>query len=149
MTYPGFCFPVLSAPQITLASAVLAFHHPIKLMDIYNYSTDATTDGIGSAASAAIWANFNRFNKIRATLSGAFGIESQLSARPSYVTESRLGIARATMEWELQKLKSKTNVVKALFVIIFKCVLLNVPIQHFALKRKRHYFRCKITAYAL
>lgn len=105
MNYP-LTFLVLASPIITLASAVLAYNHPIKRMDIYNYTTDATTEnGTGSGDSASIWANFNGFNRIRGTVSAAFGLE--LSAPPSYVTSSTIGVTVATMEWQLEKLKSK------------------------------------------
>ena len=101
-----YCFTVNVPPTITLASAVLAYHHPMKLMDIYNYTTDATTigTGTGSMESASIWANFERFNKIRGTISADFGLESQMSVRPSYVTGAEIGVARARMEWQLEKL---------------------------------------------
>lgn len=86
---------------------MLAYNHPVKGMDIYNYTTDATTEsGSGSGDSASIWANFNRFNKIRGTVSAAFGMESNISAPPSYVTNSEIGVAVATMEWQLEKLIS-------------------------------------------
>ncbi|XP_062567450.1 uncharacterized protein LOC134229699 [Saccostrea cucullata] len=75
-------------------------------MDIYNFTTDATTLGTGSVPSASIWANFKRFNEIRASFSAVFGLDDQLSARPSYVSESRIGVTKAVMEWELQKLKN-------------------------------------------
>lgn len=105
MNYP-LTFLVVASPIITLASAVLAYNHPIKLMDIYNYTTDATTEsGTGSGDSASIWANFNGFNRIRGTVSAAFGLE--LSTPPSYVTSSTIGVTVATMEWQLEKLKSK------------------------------------------
>ena len=102
----GSCFTVNVPPTITLASAVLAYHHPMKLMDIYNYTTDATTigTGTGSMESASIWANFERFNKIRGTISADFGLESQMSVRPSYVTGAQIGVAVARMEWQLEKL---------------------------------------------
>lgn len=77
----------------------------MKRMDIYNYTTDATTEsGNATGDSASIWANFNQFNKIRGTVSAAFGMESKLSALPSYVTSSKIGVAVATMEWQLEKL---------------------------------------------
>nr|XP_034310481.1 uncharacterized protein LOC105321794 [Crassostrea gigas] len=99
------CTTILASPIITLASAVLAYNHPMKRMDVYNYTTDATTvSGSGSGDSASIWANFNRFNKIRGAVSAAFGMESKLSAPPSYVTSSKIGVAVATMEWQLEKL---------------------------------------------
>nr|XP_034310480.1 uncharacterized protein LOC105330263 [Crassostrea gigas] len=99
------CTTILASPIITLASAVLAYNHPMKRMDIYNYTTDATTEsGTGSGDSASIWANFDQFNKIRGTVSAAFGMESKLSALPSYVTSSKIGVAVATMEWQLEKL---------------------------------------------
>lgn len=97
----------MASPIITLASAVLAYNHPMKRMDVYNYTTDATTvSGSGSGDSASIWANFNRFNKLRGAVSAAFGMESKLSALPSYVTSSKIGVAVATMEWQLEKLTS-------------------------------------------
>ena len=54
--------------------------------------------------SASIWANFERFNKIRGTISADFGLESQMSVRPSYVTGAQIGVAAARMEWQLEKL---------------------------------------------
>ncbi|XP_061193771.1 uncharacterized protein LOC133202005 [Saccostrea echinata] len=100
------CTTITQSPTITLASAVLAYHHPTKLMDIYNFTTDATTIGTENASSASIWANFKRFNEIRASFSAIFGLDDQLSARPSYVSESNIGVAKATMEWELIKLRN-------------------------------------------
>lgn len=117
MNYP-LTFLVLASPIITLASAVLAYNHPIKRMDIYNYTTDATTENdTESGDSASIWANFNGFNRIRGTVSAAFGLE--LSTPPSYVTSSTIGVTVATMEWQLEKLKSKWHCFKWPFYVRF------------------------------
>uniref|UniRef100_K1QMG3 Uncharacterized protein n=1 Tax=Magallana gigas TaxID=29159 RepID=K1QMG3_MAGGI len=81
---------VIEDPSVT--TGTILTDRKCMWIDIYNYTTDATTEsGSGSGDSATIWANFNRFNKIRGTVSAAFGMESKLSSLPSYVTSSKIG----------------------------------------------------------